>query len=117
MQRFEDRGSETQSFENVPLVPDLSPFKPSLDISSSGLVGRGDKMLAKYIQWTEDILSSVTQNLIYQQRTLQDQDKVLHGLELRSQTGLCSGPFGHYSLTLKRRCLPGNPKSEAGEDL
>ena len=49
---FEDRGSESGSFENVASVPDLSPFQPSLDVSLPGLTGRADKVLVKSVRRT-----------------------------------------------------------------
>jgi hypothetical protein len=45
---FSDMDTESDGFEDVTSVPLLSPFKPSVDASSPGLVGR-EKKMAKYL--------------------------------------------------------------------
>jgi FtsZ-binding cell division protein ZapB len=79
---FADKDSSGEEYEDVPSVPLLSPFKPSLDASTPGWVGR-DKKMAKHVRLVEDSLSVATQNLIHQRGTLLDQDHILRGLEAR----------------------------------
>jgi hypothetical protein len=73
---FFDKEGETDSYKNHPTVPELTPFKPTLDVSLPGFVG-WDKKLAKHVQLVKDSLSLATQNLIHQKGALQDQDNLL----------------------------------------
>jgi hypothetical protein len=79
---FADLEEDSDGFETVTPLPSLSPFKPSLDVTSPAPAGR-DKQLARHVRLAEEGLSSVTHNLIHQRGTLQDQDKILRGLEVR----------------------------------
>jgi hypothetical protein len=79
---FADSEEDSDGFEAVAPLPSLSPFKPSLDVTSPAPAGR-DKELARHFRLAEESLSLVTHNLIHQRGTLQDQDKILRGLEVR----------------------------------
>jgi hypothetical protein len=79
---FADMEAETDGFEEVPAIPLLSPFKPSIDVNSPGLAGK-EKKMAKQVRLAEDSLSAATHNLIHQRGTLLAQDKILRGLEAR----------------------------------
>jgi hypothetical protein len=74
--------AEADGFEDVPSIPLLSPFKPSIDVNSPGLAGK-EKKMAKQVRLAEDSLSAATHNLIHQQGTLLAQDKILRGLKAR----------------------------------
>jgi hypothetical protein len=93
---FADLGEDSDGFETIAPLPSLSPFKPSLDVTSPAPAGR-DKELARHVRLAEDCLSSVTHNLIHQRGALEDQDKILRGLEVRLdcvQNHLGATPLG-----------------------
>jgi hypothetical protein len=79
---FSKMEAKAEGFEDVPTVPLLSLFKPSIDVSLPGLIGRGKKM-AKHVHLAEDSMLAMTHNLIYQRGALMAQDKILRGLEAR----------------------------------
>jgi hypothetical protein len=77
-----DLDQDSDGFESITFLPPLSPFKASLDVSSPVLADR-DKELARHVRLAEESLATATHNLIRQRGTLQDQDKILRGLEAR----------------------------------